>query len=452
MLHNPAYAGVYVFGRRPVKSALIEGEIRKVRIRIDDPSEWPVRIDGAHPAYISWERYMSNQEKLRENRSRAGGVAQGAPREGPSLLAGLVLCGRCGRRMSPRYESRARAHSRWCYICWGESSKGEGICWSVAGPPIDRAVEQLFLETMVPGELELGLAVEREVESQAEALDRSWRTRIEQVRYEARLAERRYKVVDPDNRVVARTLECEWEQRLEEMQKVEKQYEEARQKSHVELSARDRERIRTLARDLPAVWRSSTTQAADRKAMLRLVIEAIAVYPIEVPVRSTRIRVQWKSGVVSELETARPGPGEYMKNAADVLERIRELAGAGRRDDEISRQLNTESLKTGAGLSWSEDRVRSARTRAGIERVAPDRPRMPPLPHRDSHGRYSVPGAAARFGVHRNAVYGWIKSGLVSASRGDFGTHRDVYWLDIDEATEALLVARGHGAKKEKMA
>ncbi len=452
MLHNPAYAGVYVFGRRPVKSVLVDGEIRKVRTRIDNPSEWPVKIDNAHPAYILWERYMSNREKLRENRSCTGGVAQGAPREGPSLLAGLLLCGRCGRRMSPRYDSCDRSHTRWGYTCWGESSKGEKICWSLAGPPIDRAVEQLFLETMVPSELELGLAVEREVESQAEALDRSWRARIEQVRYEARLAERRYKAVDPDNRVVARTLESEWEQRLEEMQKVEKQYTEARHQSRVELSPQDRERIRALARDLPAVWRSSTTQAADRKAMLRLVIEAIAVYPIDVPKRSTRIRVQWKSGFVSELEAARPGPGESRKNAADVVQRIRKLAGSGRRDDEIAEQLNTESLTTGAGLNWNEDRVRTARRRAGIERVAPDRLRMPPLPHRDADGHYSVPCAAARFGVSRNTVYGWIKRGLVSASRGDFGTHRDVYWLDIDEATEARLMTRGHGAGKEKKA
>jgi len=443
LLHNPAYAGVYVFGRHPVKTVLVDGEIRKVRARLVEPSEWPVRIDNAHPSYISWETYMTTQEKLRQNVSRAGRATRGAPRQGSALLAGIAICGRCGRRMSAHYDARGP----WSYTCYGASSKGEQKCWMVAGPPIDRAVEQLFLATMVPSELDLSLAVEGEVKQQADSLEKAWRARIEQARYEARRAERRYKAVDPDNRVVTRTLESEWEQRLRDLEVVEQQYAEARREARVELTSQDRDRIRQLARDLPAVWRASTTIVADKKAMLRLVIEAIAVHPIDVPKRSTRIRVQWNSGAISELMIARPGRGEYRTHTSQAVERIRELAAAGLRDDEIARQLNAERVRTGADLEWKEDLVRGARRKRAIERVAPDRQRMPPLPHQHPDGRYSVPGAAARFGVGHGVVYAWIKEGLVTTSRADFGTHHQAYWLHIDEVTAARLTARQEAAK-----
>jgi hypothetical protein len=428
-----------------VETVLRDGEICKVRSRLDDPREWPVRIDKAHPAYITWETYMSNQEKLRENTARASGATRGAPREGRALLAGILICGRCARRMSVRYES---ASARWGYACWGESSKGAGICWSVPGPPIDAAVEQLFLDTMVPNELDLSLAVEREVQQQAESLEKSWRTRIEHAGYEARRAERRYKAVDPDNRVVARTLENDWEQRLRDLEEVEEQYAEALRRARVELTVQDRNRIRQLARDLPAVWSAASTKPADRKAMLRLVIDAIAATPLEVPKRTTRLRVQWTSGAVSELTLARLASGDYRKHPPEAIDRLRALAAAGLPDDEIARQLDADGLRTGAGLAWDEERVRQARHRNGIDRVAKDRPRMPPLPHQHPDGRYSVPGAAARFGVSHNVVRAWIKKGLVSASRADFGTHRNVYWLDIDEATAARLMARRRRRKE----
>ena len=447
MLRNPAYAGVYVFGRHPVKTVLRDGEIRKVQTRLDDPSEWPVRIDEAHPAYITWETYMKNQDKLRNNRSRAGGATPGAPREGAALLGGVVMCGRCGRRMSARYSSRTSPTSQWSYTCWGDSNQGAAPCWSVPGPPIDRAVEQLFLETMVPSELDLSLAVEREVQQQADSLDKSWRTRSEQARYEARRAERRYKAVDPDNRVVARTLEGEWEQRLRELEEVQQQHADARHQARVELTAQDRSRIRELARDLPAVWSSPSTLPADRKAMLRLVIEAIAVNPIDVPKRTTRIRLQWTSGVVSELTIARPGRGEYRAHSDDSLQRLGELASAGLHDDEIARQLDDEGLGTGSGLPWTEERVRQARRARGIERVAPDRPRMLPLPHQHPDGRFSVPGAVARFGVSEGIVRRWIAKGFVTATRADFGTHRNVYWIDIDDATAERLTTRTRSRK-----
>jgi hypothetical protein len=238
---------------------------------------------------------------------------------------------------------------------------------------------------------------------------------------------------------VARTLEAEWEQRLRDLETVEQQYAEARRERRVELSPLDRQRIRELARDLPTVWRAKTTNMSDKKAMLRLVVEAIALHPIDVPRRVTRVCVQWTSGAVDEVEIVRPGRGESHRHDPAVLQRIGELAAAATHDEEIARRLNLEGLRSGTRRPWTQDMVRTTRSRKGIERLAADRPRMPPLPHRHPDGRYSVPGAMARFGVGEGVIHRWIRQGLVTASRADFGTHRNVHWLDIDEATAARL-------------
>jgi len=448
ILHNPVYAGFYVFGRRPTRRVLVGGEVKKRRVRLEDRSEWPVGIEGAHPAYISWEIFMRNQDKLRGNRARQ--TVPGAPREGRALLTGLLLCGRCGRRMSARYEGRDALGGRFNYACHRDDDGVRSVCWSVPGAAIDAAVEGLFLDTMVPNEIELSLAVEREAGAQAQSLDEAWRARLEQVRYQARIAERRYLAVDPDNRVVARTLEAHWEERLRELADVERQYEDVRNAQKVELSAEDRQRIRALARDLPTVWRSPTTAAADRKAMLRIAIEAIAALPVDVPRRSTRLAVQWRGGTVTAVELPRLGSGEYRKTALDVLALIRERAAAGAHDEIIADELNRRGLLNANGAPWTVDTVRSQRSRRSIPRVAPDRPRMPSLPDRDAAGRYSVPGAARHMNVGESTVYRWIQAGLVEAIRADHGTHRGVFWIALDTGLEARLRARTRGGRPKQ--
>jgi DNA invertase Pin-like site-specific DNA recombinase len=438
LLTNPVYAGVYAYGRRREQQVLRDGQIRRVRPSPRDPNQWLVKIEGAHPGYLTWERYVRNQEKLRANMARMGNPSRGAPREGPALLSGLLICGRCGHRMGPAYARGARARF-WTYVCHGDRDTGQKGCWTVAGARIDAAVEKLFLETMVPSELELALAVDHEVAGQAEELAKQWRARREQAAYEARRAEKRYKAVDADNRVVARTLEREWESKLRELEELERQYAEARRTRRVELSEDDRARVRELARDLPAVWRSPVTPPADRKAMLRLVIEAIALSPIEVPRRATQVKVAWQSGTVTELEVPRPHRRQLFRTLPAAVERLRALAAAGRHDAEIAELLNADGMRTGRDLPWNTWAVRWTRKKERIGRVAPDRPRRPLLPDRYPDGRYSVAGAAKRFGVNLTLVRAWIARGLVKGERHDFQAHRRVWWLDIPEDTAARL-------------
>ena len=439
MLRNPTYAGVYTYGRRPVRKVLVDGEIRHVRADGDDPDKWAVRIDNAHPGYIDWETYVKNQQKLRDNQLLKHRATRGAPRDGSALLTGLLLCGRCGRRMDVTY----RSVDNGCgyYRCRGDWNYGKGGCWTVPADPIDRAVEKLFLEAMAPAELDVSLAVEYEIGEQAEAIDRHWKLRIEQATYETKRAERRYKAVDPDNRVVARTLEREWEERLRDLDQVQKQLQQARQQHHVELTDADRARIRALSRDLPNVWKSSSTSQADRKAMLRLVIEAISITPIDVPKRATRIRVAWTSGASTQLDA--PRPPLHMRTPRGARERAFELASSGLTNAQIADQLNAEGMQTGAGRTWTATAVGWARQRRGQDHpgVADGGTRVI-LPDQDASGRYSVPGAARCFGVSRTTVRGWIADGVVTAERAPYRGRCGVWWITIDDATARLLRQR----------
>jgi DNA invertase Pin-like site-specific DNA recombinase len=430
LLHNPTYAGVYAFGRKKRQKVIVDGEIRERQRRLP-ADEWSVKIDGAHPAYITWETFLNNQERLRNNSSHMHGATPGAPKEGPALLTGLLVCGRCGRRMRVDYSTKERR--TWRYVCTGKHTSGQAICWSIAGDTIDRTVEDLFLSTMVPSEIDLSLAVDHEANDQARSLEAQWHARLERARYDARRAERRYKAVDPDNRVVARTLEREWEARLTELDDVERQYATARRERRVDLSASDREAIRLLARDLPSLWRCETTQQAERKAMLRIVVEAITLEPIDVP-SSTRVRVQWSGGTVDERFVERP---RYGATATTVVDRIRELVAAGLHDDVIAARLNTDGVLSSKRHRWTTSAIAKQRRVHGIGVNAKPRNQRLPDVHPDT-GRYSLPGIARRFNVAKHVVKNWIRAGVFATHRERFGRY-DAAWVDLDDALVAEL-------------
>ena len=260
LLRSPIYTGAYVYGRRESRPVLAEGRLDRTRTVSLPEEAWKVCLRGHHPAYIAWEDYVDNRRKLKENRTSWEG--SGAPGEGAALLQGLAMCGKCGYRMSVGYGVAGTVYSCREPLDHGRSATR---CWGVAGGRIEQAVVAAFLQVAQPPALDLSLAVTREAEHQAEALDRQWRLRLDRARYEAKLAERRYKAIDPDNRNVARTVEGEWEQRLSELAEVERSYESERQQRKVHLTDADRARVRALAGDLPAVWLSpSRTPSASR--------------------------------------------------------------------------------------------------------------------------------------------------------------------------------------------
>ncbi len=448
ILKSPIYAGAYAYGRRCEKKILVDGEIRRAR-RSRAQSEWVAFIQEAHEGYISWETYLNNMEKMRQNAAR--GPSPGAPREGRALLTGVLLCGRCGRHMRTTYPGRSN-DDRWTYVCYGEQSRGQRVCWTVRGRAIDAAVEDLLLRMIVPDELGLTLAVEREVDAQAASLHEQWKLRLEQAEYEARRAERRYKAVDPDNRVVARTLESEWEGRLQELEEVRRRFESAKRERRVQLSDEDRTRIRALARDLPAVWRAPTTTPADRKAMLRLVIEAVAIRPIDVPQRLTHIAVQWSSGAVDELTAVRLSRADHNRTPSEAIERIRELVNLGLFDQAIAQKLTAEQVRSGSGRPWTRSAVKHARRMRGIVRTVNVPHGRGPLPERHPDGRYSMRAVMKRFGVSHRHVTRWIERGMAEGVREDYGCHGSVWWVTLDEATVTRLEGRRTIERRSKQA
>lgn len=356
ILHNPVYAGAYVFGRTQQRTALVDGQVRLRTVKHLAEEEWEVCLKDHHPAYIDWDSYVANQQKLTSNQPRfLNSDIRGAPREGHALLQGLVLCGKCGNRMYTLYRGNHRRAQYRCRDNWRR--EGECVSWGVASRAVDEAVVKLFLETIQPPELDLSLAVVNEVERQSTQVERQWALRRDQAHYEARLAEKRYKSVDPENRAVAGTLEAEWNEKLKQLELVEQEYADLRRREKLAVSDDDRRAILALTRDLPRVWSANSTTYSDRKTLLRTVIQEIGLRPIEVPSRSVRVQILWKTGVVTELVVARPDGANAQKTSPEVLSILKRLLDEGRSGMEIAQELNSRGHKTARGLPWDRPRV-----------------------------------------------------------------------------------------------
>jgi DNA invertase Pin-like site-specific DNA recombinase len=437
ILHNPIYAGAYVYGRSEERLGLVNGQVRR-RCKRKRPQEaWPICLRDHHPAYISWDEFMANQRRLADNRPRPQGPDRhGAAREGRALLQGLVLCGRCGHRMSVHYSGGQCRPVYWC-----RANVGAGACWVVPARAIDHAVSERVLAAVQPPEIELALAVVREAERQGRDIDRQWRLRLERARYEAQLAERRYKAIDPDYRVVARTLEREWNDTLTAQEQLEGEYHEVRRRERIELSEGDRARILALAKDLPAVWHAATTTPAERKNLLRLVVHEVTVRPIEVPTRQVRVHVLWQTGAVSDFTIPRPGKYTAQATLPTTIELVRNRYLVQQRSDaEIAAELNRRGLTTGVSRAWDVPSVRRVRYAAGLYRPSPKSRRSP---DRNADGLWSMHAVAARVGVRPGVIRYWVREGVLEpVAHGGPGRP---HWFTLDDTT----LARLHAAAKQ---
>jgi len=442
MLKNPLYTGSYVFGRRQERMALVNGQLRRRRVTRLARDAWKVVLPDHHPAYLSWEEFMANQRKLMENRTcPESGPFRGAARQGHALLQGLVLCGRCGHRMTVCYQG---TNHRGHYECRSANKHTgtAGMCWSVTAQRIDAAVEALFLQTVQPPELELSLQVLHQAEAQAQEVDRQWKLRLERLRYEARLSERRYKAVDPDNRVVARTLEREWNDKLQQLQQLEAQLEQARREKLLALTPQDRARILALAKDLGRVFYAPTTTQAERKNLLRMLVREVTLSPIDSPQRATRIQVLWETGATTELTVPRPDRITALATPQEAIEQIKKLLQSGASNQDIAQRLNDAGLRTGRNEPWTAHSVGWAQHRYRLGH--PMRPpRSQRQPDRRPDGLYSVHGVAAFFHTTEHIVRYWMSQGWL---RGAEGGGPRPWWFKLDRDTiKRLHAAQAHG-------
>lgn len=437
MLHNPTYAGAYVYGRNERHMALVDGQVRRQRSTRLPRDAWKVCLKNHHPAYISWEEYVANQKKLATNHPSYHQPDQrGAAREGSALLQGLVLCGRCGHRMQTSYRDSAHPY----YECRRFTDKGN--CWTVSAASIDEAVARLFLKTVQPPEIELGLAVTREVERQAQEVAHQWRLRLERARYEAQLAERRYKAVDPDNRVVARTLEREWNEKLGELESLEREHQQVLRREKIELTSQDRARLLELAKDLSYVWHARSTTNAERKNLLRILVREVVLSPVDVPKRGIHIQLLWQTGTCSDITIARR-PSYARATSPEVINLIGTLTKE-RSDREVAAELNRRGLLSGVKRAWDKEAVRWVRRRYGIRRQPAGRRGRPRQPERRADGLYSMHGVAALLGVTEPVVRSWVEKGWLRCVEG--GGPGSPRWFRLDRSTlKRLRATRSRG-------
>jgi DNA invertase Pin-like site-specific DNA recombinase len=362
-LTNPMYAGAYVYGRitRRAAAKTVE-QMHQQKVRLP-PEAWLATIWQAFPGYITQAEFEANRMQLERNRPKIKG--KGHRQDGRALLSGVVLCGRCGLRMQVIYSGKDHQHVT--YVCdRRQRSYAQPACQRVPGREVDQAVADVLLTTLNPVQVELSLAVLEEIQRQQAVLAQQWALRLEAAGYAVRLAQRRYEQVDPENRLVARTLEREWEACLQEQHSLEFEHDRFQKQAPLSLDETQRQRLLSLVADLPQVWQAETTSWAERKDLLRLLVADATLTRQE---KEIQVQIRWHTNQVDTFQVALP-----IRGAAPIPEplakRVRELSPM-HSDREIAEILNREGLLTAQGKPFTDRRVQGLRRRSGIQRSTP---------------------------------------------------------------------------------
>jgi DNA invertase Pin-like site-specific DNA recombinase len=343
MLHNPRYAGAYVYGRRLYRRA-VDG--KKTIQRKREYGDWLACIPNAHPGYISWERFQENFKILETNGRPYELARTSPPREGTALLQGRAVCGRCGRHFRVRYAARRGRQEAW-YVCdRGHTTRGEPNCQSIAGPPIDQAIGALVTESMTPAAVELALEIRQEIEARYEEADQLRCRMIERAQIEADLAQRRFMLVDPNNRLVADTLEREWNDKLRALAQAREERERARQRDHIVLDDAIRQRLAAMTTDFRKLWDDPNTPNRERKRLLAYIIEDATLIKITAE-GVTKIHVRFKGGKAETLTVLNPkSSAQQIQTQPEVVKLVDQLL-----DDhvysEIADILNERGFRPG---------------------------------------------------------------------------------------------------------
>jgi DNA invertase Pin-like site-specific DNA recombinase len=404
ILHNPRYAGAFVFGRTRCTRSIDLKSTSRVQLARED---WRVLIRDAHAGYISWQEFEHNQTTLKENLAAFGTGGRGAlPREGAALLQGHVWCGRCGARMRTRYE-RFRDHLIPYYICTEEVVRRAGkLCQSIRGRNVDAAVSELLVQTVAPATINVALAIQDEIAGRIEQADALRQQQLERARYEAELKRRRFLKCDPDHRLVADALEADWNEQLRQLDALQQQHEHQRQADQGLLSEAARARILTLAHDFPRVWNDPRTEPRERKRMLALLIEDVTLLKAETIAVQVRFRGGHTTALTVEAPMSIASIRKFNQNLIAQLDLLLETCT----DQEAADRLNALGYRNWKQQPFTGIKVTKMRfaykIKSRLERLR-------------KQGLVSAKMLARRFGVSVTTIHEWGKAGWLPRQHYD---------------------------------
>src|SRR5271157_2801244 len=408
VLTNPVYAGAYAYGKSRHQRYVDEQGTLRRRTRHLPMAEWSVLLPEHHPGFIDWATFQANQARIDTNIHPQPHQAGGAVREGAALLQGLATCGKCGRRLHTHYRGRNASPG---YHCSGKDIvQGRGVyCLNVGGVQIDQAVVEAFLRTVTPAALEATQLAIQQLEADQDAALGQWRLAVERARYEAERAERQYRAVEPENRLVARGLETEWEKRLRDLAAAEAELQRREQQRPRALSPEEKNKIRSLGSDMNQVWAAPTTTDRDRKELLRALLEEVMV-TVDRPEHRAHLTLRWRGGTLTELDLSLPrSQPRGIRTEEDTISLLRRLA-ALYSDDVIAGILNRQGRKTATGERFTANQVGSLRRYRNIPRFQP--------PAEPLTGELAtIRKAAEILGINTSTIHRWLNDGFIAGEQ-----------------------------------
>ena len=404
VLDSPVYAGVYLYGRTRQERYIDDAGQLRSRLRRLAPSEWQVMIHDHHEGYIDWQTYEMNRARIAGNAHPTPHQAGGAIREGAALLQGLATCGRCGRKLKVYYQGQ---NSTPGYHCPGTVLVNEKALWClrIGGVRIDRAVTEAFLDAITPAGVDAVLAAESEIEADHDAALTQWSLHVERAQYEADRAERRYRTVEPENRLVARTLEQEWEKRLSELASAKTELEDRRRLRPRLLTELQRAQLRALGTDLRSVWSAPTTTDRDRKELLQILLEEVCI-AVDRSSSMAHLTLRWRGGAITELDVlARSTRVPALRTDEETIELARRLA-PHYSDAMIAGILNRQGRRTVRGERFTAISINNLRRYWKLPHFEPSAP--------STEGELVTVKAAAKIlGVAPSTLHRCLNDGII---------------------------------------
>lgn len=408
VLSNPVYAGAYTYGKtRYERYVDVHGAVRK-RMRHLPMEQWSVLIRDHHPGFIDWATFEANQSRLDSNTKPKPHQAGGAVREGSALLQGIVSCGHCGRRLHVHYRGRNSAPGYHC--CGKDLVNGRGVyCLNVGGTVIEQAAADAFLQAITPAAIEATRLSVEQLQVNHNAALSQWRLEVERAGYEAQRAERRYRAVEPENRLVARGLETEWENRLRDLAAAQTELRRREQQRPSTITSVQLQALQRLGTDIRQVWTAPTTTDRDRKELLRILLEEV-ILNLKRAEGHAHLTLRWRGGAFSTLDVPVPkfkpmGP-RTDEDTISLLQRLAKLYP----DDVIAGILNRQGRKTATGERFTANQVGSLRRYRGIPRF--QRPATP------ADGELvTIRKAAQILGMNTSSIHRWLADGFIAGEQ-----------------------------------